>query len=118
MAGDGGRISLRSEVTNCHGLRAVNPTEDSGILLEDLREEGFSDAVIDAIAAVTKRLGEGYDDFVQRAASNPIGRRVKLADLADNSNLSRIAKPTDKDYERLAKYRRAIESIQNCVPQP
>ena len=47
-----------------------------------------------------------------RAAANPIGRRVKLADLHDNSDLSRIAHPTQKDHERLARYRAAIEAIQ------
>ena len=54
---------------------------------------------------------ESYDDFVQRAAFNPIGRRVKLADLEDNSNLSRVANPTEKDFRRLAQ--RAIESIRS-----
>jgi (p)ppGpp synthase/HD superfamily hydrolase len=85
--------------------------EDSEITLEHLRNEGFSDAVVDAIDAVTMRHGESYDDFVRRAALNSIGRHVKLADLEDNSDLSRIANPTEVDYERLAKYQRAIESI-------
>jgi hypothetical protein len=85
------------------------------IQLEYFRNEGFSDAVIGAINAVTKRFGESYDDFVQRAALNPIGRSVKLADLKDNSDLSRIANPTEKDFRRLAKYQRAIESIRSMV---
>lgn len=38
--------------------------------------------------------------------------RVKLADLRDNSDLSRIAQPAQKDFERLARYRAAIETIQ------
>ena len=69
--------------------------------------------IIDAIGAVTIRSGEDYEDFVQRAALNPIGRSVKLADLEDNGNLSRIANPTEEDYERLAKYERAIRSIRH-----
>ena len=85
--------------------------EDSDTTLDDLRNEGFSDAVVDAVDAVTIRTGESYDDFVRRAALNPIGRRVKLADLEDNSDLSRIAHPMEEDYERLAKYERAIHSI-------
>jgi len=83
------------------------------IQLEYFRNEGFSDAVIGAINAVTKRFGEDNEDFVQRAALNPIGRSVKLADLKENSNLSCIANPTEKDYRRLAKYQRAIESIRS-----
>jgi (p)ppGpp synthase/HD superfamily hydrolase len=76
-----------------------------------LRAEGFSDRIIDALDAVTKRVGEDYEDFARRAAANPIGRNVKLADLADNSDLSRITEPTDVDYQRIEKYQRAIKLI-------
>jgi hypothetical protein len=48
-----------------------------------------------------------------RAAANPIGRQVKLADLRDNSDLSRITNPSVKEHERIAKYARAIELIRN-----
>jgi hypothetical protein len=51
----------------------------------------FGSHFIDALQSVTKRDGEDYEDFVRRAAANSIGRRVKLADLHDNSDLSRIA---------------------------
>ena len=60
---------------------------------------------------MTRRAEESYEEFVLRAASNSIGRRVKLADLRDNSDLSRIKHPTARDYARDEKYRRAIETI-------
>ncbi|TFH79522.1 HD domain-containing protein [Pseudomonas kribbensis] len=82
--------------------------EDCGISLEDLRKEGFSEAVLSAIESVTKVPGESYEDFVERAAQNPIGRVVKLADLEENSDQSRIASPSWEDLERVEKYRRAI----------
>jgi (p)ppGpp synthase/HD superfamily hydrolase len=77
-----------------------------------LRGEGFAAPVIDALDAVTKRDGEDYEAFVMRAAANPIGRRVKLADLRDNCDLTRIAQPTARDHERIARYRRAIAAIE------
>jgi hypothetical protein len=80
---------------------------------ERLRDEGFSDEIITALDAVTKREGEDYKDFVRRAAANPIGRNVKLADLADNCDLSRIAEPTAADYQRIKKYQEAVEEIEN-----
>ena len=76
-----------------------------------LRREGFSEAVLAALETVTKREGESYEDFVRRAGANPIGRAVKLADLQDNSDLSRIAAPTAQDMERVEKYRRAIAAL-------
>ncbi|MGP6460088.1 HD domain-containing protein [Pseudomonas parakoreensis] len=82
--------------------------EDCGISFDDLRKEGFSEAVLSAIESVTKVPGESYEDFVGRAAQNPIGRVVKLADLEENSDLSRIASPSWEDLERVEKYRRAI----------
>jgi (p)ppGpp synthase/HD superfamily hydrolase len=82
--------------------------EDTGISLEDLRNEGFSETVLTAIASVTKVPGESYEAFVERAALNPIGRVVKLADLEENSDLSRIAQPSWEDLERIEKYRRAM----------
>ena len=78
-----------------------------GWTFDRLRDEGFSDEIIAALDAVTKREGEDYEDFARRAAANPIGRNVKLADLA----LSRIAEPTEVDYQRIEKYQRAIKLI-------
>ncbi|MBN3862920.1 HD domain-containing protein [Pseudomonas frederiksbergensis] len=82
--------------------------EDCGISVDDLRKEGFSEAVLTAIASLTKVPGESYEAFVERAAQNPIGRVVKLADLEENSDLSRIAQPSWEDLERVEKYRRAM----------
>ncbi|KPG95533.1 GTP pyrophosphokinase [Pseudomonas sp. RIT-PI-q] len=82
--------------------------EDCGGSLDDLRKEGFSETVLMAIESVTKVPGESYEAFVERAAQNPIGRVVKLADLEENSDLSRIAQPSWDDLERIEKYRRAI----------
>jgi hypothetical protein len=44
-----------------------------GWTFDRLRREGFSRRIIDALQSVTKRDGEGYEDFVRRAATNPIG---------------------------------------------
>ena len=82
--------------------------EDCGISFDDLRNEGFSETVLMAIASVTKVPGESYEAFIERVAQNPIGRMVKLADLEENSDLSRIAQPSWEDLERVEKYRRAI----------
>jgi (p)ppGpp synthase/HD superfamily hydrolase len=87
--------------------------EDCGVSLDSLRAEGFSKNVIEAIDSVTRRANESYDSFVLRAAANPIGCRVKLADLENNSDLSRIKNPTARDYDRLAKYRRAMDTIRS-----
>ena len=85
--------------------------EDTEWSLDALREEGFPSDVLDALDCVTKREGEDYDDFVARSASNPIARRVKLADLEDNMDIRRLRKVSEEDRERLSKYRRAWEKL-------
>ena len=82
--------------------------EDSDVTFEDLEREGFSAEVVKGLRAVTKVEGESYEDFVARAARDPVGKAVKLADLMENSDLSRIAEPSRKDLERVEKYGRAI----------
>jgi (p)ppGpp synthase/HD superfamily hydrolase len=108
------RVMLRVD-TNEERIVAVlhDVVEDCGWSFERLAAEGFSAEVIEALKALTKREeGEpDYEAFVQRAAANSIAIRVKLADLEDNCNLSRIACPTERDMQRIAKYRRAIEIL-------
>ena len=68
--------------------------------------------MLTALASVTKRDGVEHQDFVRRAAADLIGRRVKLADLRDYCDLTRIAAPTERDHARIVKYRQAIRTIE------
>ncbi|MBF5007721.1 HD domain-containing protein [Diaphorobacter caeni] len=78
--------------------------EDTSVTLDDLKREGFPPEVVRAIEALTKRPGETRLEAARRAAADPLARTVKLADNADNMDLSRIPNPTAKDYERLREY--------------
>ena len=75
--------------------------------LERLRQQNFSGAVCDALDALTRRPGEDYWAFIDRCGADPIARVVKLADLKDNQDLSRIKRPTEQDCERVRKYVKA-----------
>lgn len=57
--------------------------EDSFVTIEDLRAD-FGDRVADIVAGVTKKDGEDYETFIQRAASNRDSRSVKIADVICN----------------------------------
>ena len=78
--------------------------EDTSITLEQLATEGFSGVVLEAVEALTKRPGENRLAAAARAAKNKVARAVKLADNAENMDISRIAVPTDKDFARLKEY--------------
>jgi (p)ppGpp synthase/HD superfamily hydrolase len=81
--------------------------EDTDWTLEALREQGFTDEVLDAVECLTHRDGESYEEFVERVQKNDIARQVKIADLEDNMNIQRINQMRPKDLERLEKYHRA-----------
>ena len=81
--------------------------EDTPWTMEQLRAEGFSDRVLDALDRVTQREGEPYDEFVERSAANPVSRAVKIADIEDNMDIRRLDAVTPRAAERLEKYRRA-----------
>lgn len=85
--------------------------EDSPWTLDALRAEGFSEEIVSAIDGLTRREGETYDDFIARGVSNPVARRVKLADIEDNMDLRRLGDIGEKDLERLQRYQRARRAI-------
>lgn len=90
--------------------------EDSEITLDDIREEGFSEEIIEVLDCLTKRAGERYNDFIGRILRNETACRVKLADLCDNMDITRIKNPTDNDTERIKKYQEAADRISDALP--
>ena len=85
--------------------------EDTETTIEDLYQFGFQEHIIDAIVALTKEQGETRLEAAQRARQNPIARVVKLADINDNMDLSRIQSPTIKDFERLKEYQQVRDLL-------
>ena len=99
------RVMLR--VDGAHEQMAAvlhDVVEDTSVTLDNLAQEGFPSEVLRAIAALTKLPGETRLEAAARAAADPVARKVKLADNAENMDLSRIPNPTDKDYARCREY--------------
>ena len=81
--------------------------EDTDYTLEDLAAEGFGKEILEAVALMTHEDGVPYLDYVAKLKDNPIARTVKLADLAHNSDLSRIGEIDEETKQRLEKYKKA-----------
>ena len=81
--------------------------EDTDYTIENLRENGYSKQVLEAIECLTKRDGEDYDEYLNRCKSNPIARKVKIADLEDNIDIKRLGVLKEEDLKRHNKYLRA-----------
>ena len=90
--------------------------EDSDWTFERLKEEGFEDSVIESLRCVTKYSEEeDYQEFIKRAATNKIATKVKIADIEDNLDLSRLGTLTEKDLTRIEKYKKALKYLKALV---
>lgn len=89
--------------------------EDSPAIRLSEIEATFGTRIAAAVDALTKREGEAYDDYLGRVETDEIAIKVKLADLKDNSDLSRLGRtPTDEDRKRMDKYLRARAILQSA----
>lgn len=85
--------------------------EDTDLTLDYLVEEGYPDNIIKAIDAITKKPEEDYGAYIKRVKENPLARSIKIEDLKHNMDLSRIKNPTEKDLQRVARYKWALEIL-------
>jgi (p)ppGpp synthase/HD superfamily hydrolase len=85
--------------------------EDGGVTFEQLRALGIPENVIAAVDGLTRRENESYQEFVARATQDPIALRVKIEDVRDNMDITRLAQLTPKDVERLNRYHAALRVL-------
>ena len=84
--------------------------EDTPLTLSDISKK-FGPETAAAVDAISRRDGEKWSDYIDRVAANPMARQVKISDLVDNSNLTRIPHVTLKDVKRQAKYNKALKKL-------
>lgn len=85
--------------------------EDTSITEEDLVTMGISSEIVSVIKILTKKRGEPYTEYIERVKENELARKVKIADLHHNMDLSRISNPTKRDFERLEKYKKVLTQL-------
>ncbi len=85
--------------------------EDTNITLENLKNEGFPSEVTDAINVLTLKEDVLYLDYINELKTNRIARKVKIADLKHNMNISRLGTITDKQKEKQNLYREALNIL-------
>lgn len=92
--------------------------EDTFLTPSELSEYGFPAAIIDGILSVTRKEADTYAEFIQEAAKNPLGKEVKLLDLRDNMDITRLKDITEKDTCRLRKYLHAFRFLKGAEKTP
>lgn len=85
--------------------------EDTKLTYVDLMVLDFSDRIVNAVIALTKDKKESYKDYLKRVKSNELATAVKLSDLTNNMDLSRLKEVTEVDKKRLEKYKKAYKYL-------
>jgi (p)ppGpp synthase/HD superfamily hydrolase len=76
--------------------------------ISDLRILGYSERVLKALDLLTHRKEIPYDDYIKAISFNVDATKVKLADLKDNSDITRLKGLRKKDFDRMEKYHRSF----------
>ena len=81
--------------------------DDKEWTIEKLIENGFSKRVTNALTLLTHLSQDSYEEYIKKISTNTDATRVKLEDLKDNSDLSRLKGVTQKDFDRVIKYQKS-----------
>lgn len=88
---------------------------DGAVTIDILKAEGFSERVLAALARLTHDKSVPYDEYVRYISTNKDAVRVKLEDLRDNSDITRLKGLRGKDFERMEKYHRAYLFLRSAL---
>ena len=90
--------------------------EDSDVTLDDLANKGFSELVLDALDCLSKRENEGYEAFIKRILPNELARKIKIEDIKDNLDLTRLESVNNEDLKRALKYHNSLQILLTRKP--
>lgn len=65
--------------------------EDTNVTADYLLEKGIPKNIVETVQLLSKPEGEDYESYLRRVKANPLARRVKLADLANNTDPKRAS---------------------------
>lgn len=86
--------------------------EDTGWTRDEIEAE-FDSTIREAVDALTKRdeKGETYKEFIERAAQNELARTVKIADIEDNMDLTRLSTIDQDTLSKQQEYHEAWQRL-------
>lgn len=91
--------------------------EDTDWTEEDMSKE-FPKEVVDAVLLLTKIPGQKYEDYISNLSSNIYSVIVKISDLEDNMDLTRLPHLGDYEIKRLKKYHNTYIKLKSILDEP
>lgn len=108
------RIMMRLRTTDKELMQIAilhDIIEDTLITFADLKLLGFSERVIDALTVLTKDQNLSYEENIERVLTNIDACKVKLEDLKDNLDASRLKDVSEKTLLKQKQYIFAFDKI-------
>lgn len=84
--------------------------EDTACSMYDLTPY-FAQEILDALDVITKKKKQSYESYLKKLKSNELAKKVKIEDLENDLDLSRLKEVTEKDLKRIEKYKSALEFL-------
>ena len=78
--------------------RAMEIIEDTFVTEEYLRQEGFSDEIVEAVVLLTRTPEVEEEEYFRKIRENPLARAVKMADLLHNMDPERKIDPKNIEH--------------------
>lgn len=112
-------LYVSDKFKNSNLLRCVailhDVIEDSTITKQDLLDKNVNKNIVDLVDILTHKKNESYDDYINKINSNYLASLIKIEDLKNNSDISRLNELTDKDEKRLLKYKNALNKLEKFI---
>lgn len=93
--------------------------EDTNLKIEELEqilalkgvENKTINEIISSVKLLTKTKGMDYDKYIDSISYNKVALMIKVADMKNNCDLSRIPNVSEKDTMRTEKYLKTLDWI-------
>jgi (p)ppGpp synthase/HD superfamily hydrolase len=113
MAGVDQKDEELMQIAILHDVPEDTKGNTNEIGITELYALGFSKRVCQAVSLLTHDPVIPYDDYIKALYWNEDARKVKLSDLKDNSDITRLKGLRQKDLERIEKYHRSFIYLSN-----
>lgn len=87
--------------------------EDTSCTPQELYDNGFCSEIFEAVITLSKNYSTSYDQYLKNIKENDLAKEVKIADLKNNMDLSRLKIIKDNDIKRNEQYKEALLFLEN-----
>ena len=87
--------------------------EDTDLSIEDIKRMGFNEKITDALKVLSHDDNVEYLEYIKQVAKNDIAKKVKIADIKHNSDLTRLRNNPELIEKFSQKYPPALEILES-----